>query len=64
MTVQFQIDPSSGHVGGPVRSSEIKVIDAPILNYAVTDLDSEGKSLPRGELVFRGPTSFLGYLKN
>ena len=42
---------------------EIKLNDIPEMNYTSTDLNSEGKQSPRGELWIRGPQIFLGYYK-
>ncbi|KAI0755282.1 long-chain-fatty-acid-CoA ligase [Daedaleopsis nitida] len=49
---------SSGTVGGPVATAEIKLIDVPELGYRSTD-----KPFPRGELCMRGEQRFQGYYK-
>ena len=56
-------DLTTGHLGGPGYSAELKLIDRPELNYKITDIDPEtGKWRPRGELCIRGPILFKGYL--
>ena len=54
-------DPISGHVGGPIISIEMKIIDAPELNYYTTYKNEKGKSEPRGEICLRGNYLFDGY---
>jgi len=44
--------------------NEFKLVDVPELDYRVTDLDSNGKSMPRGEICMRGPGIFMGYYKD
>ena len=55
---------SAGTVGGPLPSTEYKLFDVPEMNYCSKDLDSEGRSLPRGEMCIRGPGVFKGYYKD
>ncbi len=40
------------------------MIDVPEMNYLSTDLDTEGRSTPRGEVCLRGPGIFMGYYKD
>ena len=54
MTIGFTTDNSSGHVGGPLRNCEIKLVDVPELNYLTTNKNEEGELLPQGEICFRG----------
>jgi len=57
-------DFSIGHVGGPVASVELKLVDCESLNYKSTDVDENGVSKPRGEICFRGPIIFKGYFND
>jgi len=48
-------DPTSGHVGAPAVSVEVKLVDVPEMNYT-----SSGK-VQQGEICVRGPGIFKGY---
>ncbi|XP_016163512.1 long chain acyl-CoA synthetase 9, chloroplastic-like [Arachis ipaensis] len=52
-------DSSVGHVGPPVPSSYIKLIDWPEGGYSIND-----SPMPRGEIVIGGTNVTLGYFKN
>jgi long-chain acyl-CoA synthetase len=68
-TLTCMLDVSSGHVGGPSPSAEIKLIDVPEMGYFKTDTQHElgaGNVIPcdgRGEICFRGPSVFKRYYK-
>lgn len=53
-----------GHVGGPIPSIELKLIDCEGLNYKSTDVDEKGNLAPRGEICFRGNSLFSGYFND
>lgn len=50
---------SSGHVGIPVPSNEVKLVDVPEMGYT-----SDDPLLQRGEICIRGPQCFVGYYKD
>ena len=57
-------DGYSGHVGGPTRCIETKLVDLPEFKFTSQDKDDNGFNSPRGELCFRGPQIFKGYFKD
>ena len=63
-------DSTFGHVGAPVPSVEIKLVDVPDMNYFTTkdvpEAESKDASKPKygGEVWIRGPSVALGYYKD
>ncbi|CAB9515144.1 chain acyl-CoA synthetase 7, peroxisomal [Seminavis robusta] len=54
-----------GHVGGPVASIEIVLMDVPEMGYLHTDKMHRGEPCRgRGEVCIRGPSVFKGYYKD
>jgi long-chain acyl-CoA synthetase len=51
-------DHTMGHVGPPLPSAEVKLVDVPEMGYLSTN------DPPTGEVVARGPSIFRGYYKN
>jgi long-chain acyl-CoA synthetase len=58
-TLTLKGDWSSGNIGVPVPSNEIKLIDIPEMGYT-----SQDQPFPRGEICIRGPNCFTGYYKD
>ena len=64
MSIAFSTDNVSGHVGGPLRNNEIKLIDVPEMKYFTNNKTDAGEALPQGEICFRGQNAFKGYFRN
>eukprot|EP00271_Cylindrocystis_brebissonii_P017344 TRINITY_DN4485_c0_g1_i1.p1 TRINITY_DN4485_c0_g1~~TRINITY_DN4485_c0_g1_i1.p1 ORF type:complete len:707 (-),score=147.37 TRINITY_DN4485_c0_g1_i1:806-2926(-) len=58
-TTMDEGDNTSGHVGSPVPSCEVKLADVPEMEYMSSDRPN-----PRGEICIRGPQVFKGYYKD
>jgi long-chain acyl-CoA synthetase len=56
-------DPVSGHVGGPYKCLDIKLVDVKEMNYTSKDIDANGHPAPRGEICYRGHNTFKGYFR-
>ncbi|KGG51589.1 hypothetical protein DI09_30p50 [Mitosporidium daphniae] len=52
-------DFTSGHVGIPTPSNEVKLVDVPEMGYT-----SDDPRRQRGEICLRGPQTFLSYYKD
>lgn len=57
-TLSVRGDWTSGQIGVPVPSNEVKLVDIPEMGYMSTD-----KPRPRGEVCIRGVNCFTGYYK-
>lgn len=55
-------DKESGHVGGVVACTLIKIVDVPEMKYFSTDTKND-VVYPRGEICFKGDSIFAGYFK-
>jgi long-chain acyl-CoA synthetase len=64
MQVTCADEKESGHVGYTTKNCEIKLVDVADMNYTSVDKDSQGNSIPRGEICMRGPAVFIGYYKD
>jgi long-chain acyl-CoA synthetase len=57
-TLAHSADYRAGHVGGPMPTVQVKLVDVAEMNYL-----SNGDP-PSGEVIIKGPTVFSGYHKN
>jgi long-chain acyl-CoA synthetase len=62
-SITWTRDPTSGHVGGPYRCLDIKLVDVPDMNYTSEDKDDHGNLAPRGEVCYKGYNNFKGYFR-
>jgi long-chain acyl-CoA synthetase len=62
-TLTWNGDPSSGHVGSPYPTLEVKLVDVPDMNYTCQDKDERGTLMPRGEVCYKGFSAFKGYFR-
>lgn len=62
-SITWAVDPESGHVGAPMPSLDIKLVDVPEMNYTSEDRDHQGRPAPRGEVCYRGYNCFKGYYR-
>ena len=65
-TVSGFDDNLSGHIGAPYACTEIKLIDIPEMEYYTKDRgvwEGQEISMPRGEILMRGPSCSPGYFK-
>lgn len=51
-------DPLSGHVGGPLANTKIRLRDIPEMGY------SGSANPPKGEICFKGTSIMTGYFRN
>lgn len=54
----YGTDPISGHVGGPVANTKMRLRDIPEMDYYHTNTP------PKGEICFWGPSTTKGYFRN
>lgn len=62
-TLTWNGDPSSGHVGSPYPTLEVKLVDVPEMSYTSQDKDERGVLMPRGEVCYKGVSAFKGYFR-
>lgn len=62
-SITWTKDPTCGHVGGPYKCLDIKLVDVPDMNYTSKDKDEHGRPAPRGEVCYKGYNNFKGYFR-